>query len=599
MFDSGANCFLNALVREFPQWVKAEMPKNIKDSEHYDACYRFDLNGGQQLILPLLAWSSFGRSYFDANCYLNHTHNQTYNELDFNQLLNQLNNHPEIFEDAKFGVPKVSHLRNLIARSAESQINIKTMVAHRQQDLEHLFRESLSFIDSEQSLLVGHSVHPCPKARSGFNTKDAQIYGPEFANQFQLNWFAADKSILYIFSGSDKPIEDYCKELIESDAGLRATAEQLPPNYLVIPCHPWQAQQWKQNTKLKRYFETQQLIELGPQGKQWRATSSLRSLYQAETPWMLKFSVSTQLTNSIRHLQPEEMIRGQVIEKVLSSPKAQQLNNELPHFSIMREPISLALKDDSGKALDSTAIIWRENPFYSTRQDCNNTEVLSGLLQDLPNKADNRLSLRLKQKARQSNMNISELGQSFLTQFLDVVIKPIIIAQAKYGLLFGAHQQNIVIQLDEDLMPVRTFFRDCQGTGFSALAKALYGEALLSDTNDSGNFFEDDTVIHLFTYYLLINSCFNTISSLTLTNIISESTALDIYKQFLLALKVEPLDDTRVINYLLESKDIWSKGNFRCNLHAINENTMNDPFLIYHPLRNPLHPLQPNATNAA
>ena len=172
-------------------------------------------------------------------------------------------------------------------------------------------------------------------------------------------------------------------------------------------------------------------------------------------------------------------------------------------------------------------------------------------------------------------------------------------AQAKYGLLFGAHQQNIVVTLDEQLMPIKTYFRDCQGTGFSGLAKQLYGEVLLSDTADSGNLFENDTVIHLFTYYLLVNSCFNTISSLTLTKLLSEDEALKIYQEFLVQLKADNLPDPRVVDYLLDAEHIWSKGNFFCNLHAINENTMADPFLIYHPLQNPLKAATKVAHNAA
>jgi len=597
MFDSGANCFLNALVREFEQWKYVKLPETHFKSKGYTEGFCSQISSHQYYYLPLIAYSTFGRSYFHSKQYLVDQVSGDIQEYEFYEFLTQLSNRPQLFSDDKLGMPNIDNLRKVIARSKESQVNINKVIDYRHNDLDKLFQQELNFIESEQSLLVGHSIHPCPKSRSGFDRADEETYVPEYGNEFNLCWFAVDKAILYGFAGNKKPIEEYCQELIANDQELQKLAGELPANHLLIPCHPWQAKHWQANTELAHYFDQGQLRNLGQFGQAWRATSSLRSLYQENSPWMLKFSLSTQLTNSIRHLQPEEMIRGQVIEKVLSSHKAQEMEQEQPHFSIMREPISIALKDSNGTALDSTAIIWRENPFYN--QHSSSTEVLSGLLQDLPNTLDNRLSLRLKAQAERSKTDVSHLAQAFLRNFLRVAIKPIIAAQAKYGLLFGAHQQNIVIEFDAQLMPVKTYFRDCQGTGFSALAKRLYGDELLSDTVDSGNLFENDTVIHLFTYYLFVNSCFNTISSLTLTNLLSEEEALHIYREFLLQLKAEAWPDQRVIDYLLESDHIWSKGNFYCNLHAINENTMADPFLIYHQLQNPLKAAVNTAGNAA
>lgn len=589
MFDSGANCFLNALVREFPQWRKTELPSSLQAITQRQEAFYFKLADEQHLYLPLYQYSMFGRSYFYPVFYVQTDDSSIGKALNFSGLLNYLEQSPTIFSGTSFGVPQQQHLSNIIQRSRESQDNIEKVINYRETDLEKLYTQQLSFIESEQSLLIGHSIHPCPKSRSGFSADDEKRYVPEYNNDFQLSWFAVDKSILYVFARNDKSIEEYCLELIQSHPTLHQLWQELEDDFLMIPCHPWQAQHWQNNPELQHYFAQNQLIDLGQHGETWRATSSLRSLYQADSPWMLKFSLSTQLTNSIRHLQPEEMIRGQVIEKVLSSDKASELSQTQPNFHIMREPISIALKNSDGKALDSTAIIWRENPFYQQTDSAQNAEVLSGLLQDYPNQATNRLSLRIEQKATAMQSDPKHIAQAFLTNFLDVAIKPIIIAQAEYGLLFGAHQQNIVLKLNDEMMPEKVYFRDCQGTGFSSLAKTLYGEELLSDTIESGNFFENDTVIYLFTYYLLINSCFNTISSLTLTNLLTEEEALNIYQNFLKKLKDAELSDPRVINYLCDAEQLWSKGNFYCNLHAINENTMDDPFLIYHKLSNPIH----------
>lgn len=588
MFDSGANCFLNALVREFESWQYGPLPSEVISHTDCHHAFHCKLSSEQTLYLPVVQHSKFGRSYFDGQGLLADHQSCQITVLELNSLLDTLQSNPQIFTDSKQGEPKQEHLEAILKRAKESQRNILKVLSYRGNDLEKIYKENLNFIESEQSLLIGHSIHPCPKSRSGFDELDEEIYVPEYGNSFQLSWFAVSRDILYVFAGNEKPIEKYCQELIGDDFELSLLLNKLDKKHLLIPCHPWQAKQWMNNPELQSYIDDKSLVYLEEKGKPWRATSSLRSLYQEESPWMLKFSLTTQLTNSIRHLQPEEMIRGQVIEKVLSTKTAKTMDKELDCFSIMREPISVALRSPAGKVLDSTAIIWRQNPFYKNEYAASNTEVLSGLLQDYPDQADNRLSLRLKQKAANEGHDVSQLAQTFIELFLQKTIRPIIVAQAKYGLLFGAHQQNIVVQLDQDLMPIRTYFRDCQGTGFSTLSKRLYGETLLNDTASSANLFEDDMVIYLFAYYLMVNACFNTISSLTLTGLLSEEVALEIYREFLTQLKQEQLSDDRVIDYLLTSEHIWSKGNFFCNLHAINENTMVDPFMIYHTINNPL-----------
>lgn len=590
MFDSGANCFLNALVREFEHWQYTSLPATVSSATDCSHGFTCTLGDEQSLYLPLFKYSHFGRSYFHATGFMVNHKRDTTSELSFEQLLATLTEHPEVFRDVKLGLPKIESLNKVLCRAQESQSNILKVLSYRGNALQHIYEDDLDFIESEQSLLIGHSIHPCPKSRSGFSELDEEIYVPEYGNSFQLSWFAVSKNILYVFAGNRKPIEKYCEDLIGDDFELTVLLNNLDKNYLLIPCHPWQAKQWLRNPELKSHIDDKSLVYLGEKGKQWRATSSLRSLYQENSPWMLKFSLTTQLTNSIRHLQPEEMIRGQVIEKVLSSAKAQDMEQELDSFCIMREPISIALQSPAGRVLDSTAIIWRENPFYQQAGATERVEVLSGLLQDYPDRADNRLSLRLKNYAQKTEQDVSDIAEEFLAQFLQLTIRPIIIAQAKYGLLFGAHQQNIVLKLDEKLMPVKTYFRDCQGTGFSTLAKELYGEKLLHDTCTSGNLFEDDMVIYLFAYYLMVNACFNTISSLTLTGLLSEEKAQNLYRNFLLQLESENLPDQRVIRYLLDEQQIWAKGNFFCNLHDINENTMADPFMIYHKLTNPLQP---------
>jgi len=162
----------------------------------------------------------------------------------------------------------------------------------------------------------------------------------------------------------------------------------------------------------------------------------------------------------------------------------------------------------------------------------------------------------------------------------------LLVAQADYGILFSAHQQNLVIGLRAGC-PDRVWFRDCQGTAYSALAKELYGRDV--DGLDA-HVFAGDRAHILFSYSTILNATFNVISSLAIDDVGDEDELLGALRDFLLDLRRRPLRDHGCIDYLLESRWLWSKGNFSCCLHGINEATLDDPMEIYHRVENPLRP---------
>ncbi len=102
MFDSGANCFLNALVREFESWQPVNLPAEISAKTDCSQGYCCQLNNQQTLYLPLIQNSRFGRSYFHALSFIADD-NQQINQVAFDDLLTNLASHPEVFYDSKLG----------------------------------------------------------------------------------------------------------------------------------------------------------------------------------------------------------------------------------------------------------------------------------------------------------------------------------------------------------------------------------------------------------------------------------------------------------------------------------------------------------------
>ena len=61
---------------------------------------------------------------------------------------------------------------SLIERWIQSRDALQQFLNHRSQNLDALIDAEQNFIESEQALLLGHSMHPAPKSRTGFIHED-------------------------------------------------------------------------------------------------------------------------------------------------------------------------------------------------------------------------------------------------------------------------------------------------------------------------------------------------------------------------------------------------------------------------------------------
>ena len=362
-------------------------------------------------------------------------------------------------------------------------------------------------------------------------------------------------------------------------------AEDIPAGYTLIPAHPWQLARLQALPALQPAFADQSIIPLPPQGRRWHATSSMRSIYAENAPYMLKFSLSVRLTNSVRHLQPQEAERGALISKVLATETGQQFSRRFAHFDIMQEPAYLCLLDDKGEPLPETMMVFRDNLIREQTDLQHN--VLATLTQDHPMKEASRLSTLVQEVAFHQRVDLAQAAQHWFAAFLEVAIKPLLLAQADYGLLFGAHQQNIVLGL-RDGLPVHGYFRDCQGTGFSEVGLRLFKLDPAALGESTQNHFESEKANKLFAYYLIINSTFSVISAMGADGLIEEEKLLAQLREFFKQHLTRQRRDQSFIRTMLESEVLWQKGNFICSVADINENTMVDPLSIYRLVENPV-----------
>ncbi|OBY28274.1 IucA/IucC family protein, partial [Leisingera sp. JC1] len=212
------------------------------------------------------------------------------------------------------------------------------------------------FLSAEQALAYGHWLHPTPKSRDGLTNWQQAAYAPEYAGEFRLTFFAADKAL--VAQGSaQQPATEMLRQIPGLDGAFR-----LRPDEVLIPAHPLQAQMLRLDPEVQALLASGRLRDLGEAGCQFAATSSLRTLYAPDCPWMLKFSVPVRLTNSLRVTKHNELETGVSMARLLHQLGAGSLH---PRFSILNDPAYLTLTLP-GRRESGFEVIFRDNPFMGT-----------------------------------------------------------------------------------------------------------------------------------------------------------------------------------------------------------------------------------------
>lgn len=253
----------------------------------------------------------------------------------------------------------------------------------------------------------------------------------------------------------------------------------------------------------------------------------------------------------------------------------------------MQEPAFMGLLDDNGQVIDATLVAFRDNLLANAPQQ--EAVVLATLTQQNPYGGASLVAERVRAYAKQTTpaMNEADAAIKWFSAYCRHTVVPLFNLQANFGIVFLAHQQNIVLQM-EDGAPVGMYFRDCQGTGYTDLAFQRFSESLGEDKGALENYWNQDKVRRYFAYYLIINSTFNVISSMAAHLNIAESTLVTTLRQHLQALLDSGVQDDRCLRYVLENEELCCKGNFFCYLQNFNENSIPDPAVIYFDLPNPM-----------
>ncbi|HCJ99085.1 MAG TPA: aerobactin synthase IucA [Serratia grimesii] len=565
--DVAAQCFLNALMRETRDW-QIIPPANHQQHPQL----HIPLSSSQAIRIALRHTSPTQHHQYLFPARLHQQDDGAGVALSVEQLVTLLLEKPSVKGELSDDV--VARFRQ---RVLESHDNTQQAITVRL-DWPALRDQPLNFAQAEQGLLVGHAFHPAPKSHEPFNEQQARRYLPDFGARFPLRWFAVDKRQLCGESLNLTLQQRLQRFAAESAPQLLA---HFTDDVWLLPMHPWQAdhlltQVWCQD------LVTQGLLrDLGEAGERWLPTSSSRSLYSASNRDMIKFSLSVRLTNSVRTLSVKEVKRGIRLARLAQTPRWQHLQARYPTFRVIQEDGWAGLRSADGTIQEESLMALRDNLLFDQAE--NQTNVLVTLTQAAPDGGDSLLAAAVRRLATRLSLPLQQAAHTWLDAYCQHVLLPLFSTEADYGLVLLAHQQNILVEMQQDL-PIGMLYRDCQGSGFTRDASPWLDEI---GEADAENRFSEQQLLRYFPYYLLVNSSLAVTAALAAAGFDSEEQLMARVRDALSGLRANA-KNTLCLDYVLDSSHWNCKGNFFCYLHDHNENTIVDPAVIYFDFVNPL-----------
>ena len=483
---------------------------------------------------------------------------------------------------------------SLVERWIQSRDALQQFLNIRAEDFDALVQAKQSFIESEQALILGHSMHPAPKSRTGFVHEDWQKYSPEACGQTQLHyWLVAPE---YIAEGTalEQAFSIQLKQEIKwhlSESELETLAAYA--HYKLLPLHPWQARYLQSKAWFKSLKAKLKIIDLGEKAWIFSPTTSVRTLASFNAPWMLKPSLSVMITNSIRVNLAKECHRGEMTHRLWHSELGQSILKQCPTLKAVNDPAWIALQLD-GEIIDETICIVRDQPFTPEQQ----VTCIASLCQDHPVEERNRFNALFDQIASQQNLDDkAKIALDWFKTFLNISLSPLMYVYHRYGMAFESHQQNVLVEL-KDGWPQWLWLRDNQGFYYiEELADEILQQ--FPELNDKAHAVGSKAFVdERFSYYFFGNTLFGIINAIGATGFVSEQDLLSILQQHLFDL-LKQYPESSLIQSLLYQPTLPYKGNLLTRLYELDELIAPvENQSVYVQLANPLYIKQEDALYA-
>ncbi|MCX4983938.1 IucA/IucC family siderophore biosynthesis protein [Streptomyces sp. NBC_00572] len=459
------------------------------------------------------------------------------------------------------GRPEGTELVGRVADSARRTADFLTERRRRPQP----HPDADLFLAAEQSLLLGHPLHPTPKSREGLSDAEARLYSPELHGSFPLHWLAVDSSLLASDSAWTEQGRPVSAEQIA--IGL-AEGLALPAGTAPLPVHPWQARELLHRADIRALLDAGLVHDLGLHGSPWHPTSSVRTVHRPGARAMLKLSLGLRITNSRRENLRKELHRGVEVHRLLRTGLVDEWQAAHPGFDIVRDPAWLAVDAPDGAPVLGLDLMIRHNPFGPG----DDAVCIASLTAPRPwpgaTVMRSRLADVVGRLAARTGRPTTAVSAEWFLRYLDQVVRPVLWLDGHAGIALEAHQQNTLVLLDPDGWPVGGRYRDNQGYYFRESHRSELESRLPGIGADSDTFVSDQVTDERFAYYLGINNVLGLIGAFGAQHLADERVLLAALRSFLTSATSlgSPLP-----HRLLEAATLRSKANLLTRLNGMDE----------------------------
>lgn len=460
---------LNAYLRE----------NNIIDPRTLDHHFEVNLPKSKKKISgSLIYWSAIGHHSYGETFYQSNNEEITpTNVMDL--LINEIS---YLEQDEKKRVERKKWLKDLITNSMSKTTSY---IAHAKNHL-----KQWTYIDSEQSLRLGHPFHPTPKSSEGFSEHDLSLYSPELGASFPLHYFAVEKSCLK-------------EEWVSHECLDEETYENT--DYELLPLHPWQANYLLGFEEVKEAIQQGRIIDMGRGAQPVYPTSSVRTVWDPVKKIFYKLPLHIRITNFIRTNSVEQVKRTMDAAKVLVTIRDRYETDQF-RFLIEKGYRALSIPERSKERkeafIQNTAVLFREGVDWHEEEGL---YVTASLLEEHPMWKESELARLIKAN------EIDE--EKWLSQYVAVTFIPLLTLLAETGVSVEAHVQNSLIQL-ENGWPKKCFVRDLEGVSIARNKAKEFGWTNQLIKEDSPVLYREEEAWFRFTYYVVVNHLGHLISSL-------------------------------------------------------------------------------------
>ncbi len=574
------NCYIKETNRG--EWISVRQSGLPVEGGEYESVLMIPFDSQSvTLYVPVRYKSDTGRHLFSSDMYQQVKENNL-KRMDFLTLIHYMQ------KDLNERAERPVETEELVLRTILSHQTTKGIIENRSQNFEECYQVEKTFLQSEQSLLIGHQLHPTPKSLQGIDEDEACIFTPERKGAFQLHYFQAEAELVEEDSAAPITASSMIKEELKRDPFV---SEAFKSRYCeedgasLIPVHPLQARKLLGREDVQYQIESGALSYLGPQGSAFYPTSSVRTLYHPAASYMYKFSIPVRITNSLRVNQRKELERGVEVSRLLQNLLLDEMKEVQPSFKIIEDPAYITLKLGGGES--GFEVVIRENPFQEEAGE--RTTLLAALCQDHIDGGKSHLANVIYQIAENEHISSEEASENWFRRYMEISLRPLYWLYRTYGIALEPHQQNALVKLDESGYPDEFYSRDNQGYYFMESHSEKLSQAVPDLNGRSDTICADSIAEERFRYYFFFNNLFGLINAFGVSRLIDEQRLLSMLKNELEALLKQYGDQTNLIQSLLTGEKLPCKANLLTRVHGMDELQGSlETQSVYTAVRNPL-----------